>query len=591
VALSSNKKGEIMKFANLKVAVRLGLAFGVILAFLAMIACIGWAMLASTKTRLDVITTENNAETMYSNKIRGNLDIIALSVYSYILYTDADTRQRLLKRIGDLRKDMDDSYDRLGEIVRKEKSEKAEQLFAEMKAGRNEVRPLFTNVISLVDSGKTDEATEFLKKSLQSPQDKWFAAVQGMIDLQEKENQDSIVGMNQEYVLAVQFLIAAVVFAIAAGSFLAWAITRGLLKQLGGEPNYAAEIAGKIAEGDLAVHIDMKTGDKSSLLFAIKSMHDSLAKIVTEVRAGTDTIATESGQIAGGTMDLSARTEEQASSLEETASSMEELTSTVKQNADNAGQANQLAVSASDVASKGGAVVTQVVDTMGSINESAKKIVDIIGVIDSIAFQTNILALNAAVEAARAGEQGRGFAVVAAEVRNLAQRSASAAREVKVLIGDSVEKVEIGTRLVDQAGSSMQEIVESVKRVTDIMSEITVASQEQTAGIEQINVAIAQMDQVTQQNSTLVEETASAAETMQDRARKLAQLVSVFKLESTPAQSSDHENSRNIRAVKTTEKSIAIETDNPRALKGGGKSYNRRSGLAVVHNAGNWEEY
>jgi len=582
-----------MKFANLKVAVRLSLAFGVILFFLASIAYIGWSALTSTKARLDVITTENNAETMYANKIRGNLDIVARSVYSYILYTDADTRHQMLKRIVDVRKDMDDSYDRLGEIVRNEKSEKATQFFSDMTARRNETRPLFSKVIALVDSGKADEATEFLKQSLQGPQDKWFAAVQGMIDLQEKENEDSINEMNQEYAFAVQFLIAAVLLAIVAGSFLAWVITRGLLKQLGGEPNYAAEIAGKIAEGDLAVQIDMKAGDKSSLLFAIKSMHDSLAKIVSEVRAGTEAIATESSQTANGTMDLSARTEEQASSLEETASSMEELTSTVKQNADNAGQANQLAVSASDVASKGGAVVAQVVETMGSINESAKKIVDIIGVIDSIAFQTNILALNAAVEAARAGEQGRGFAVVAGEVRNLAQRSASAAKEVKVLIGTSVEKVEIGTRLVDQAGSSMQEIVDSVKRVTDIMSEITVASQEQTSGIEQINVAIAQMDQVTQQNSALVEETASAAETMQYRATKLAQLVSVFKLEPTSAESldSDNENNRNIRLVKVADRSPIAEAGNLKALHGSGKSYNRLSGLAVVHNAGDWEEH
>lgn len=254
---------------------------------------------------------------------------------------------------------------------------------------------------------------------------------------------------------------------------------------------------------------------------------------VSEVRTGTDAMATASGQIASGNQDLSSRTEQQASSLEETASSMEELTSTVKQNADNARQANVLAVSASEVAVKGGAVVSQVVDTMSSINASSKKIVDIIGVIDGIAFQTNILALNAAVEAARAGEQGRGFAVVASEVRSLAQRSASAAKEIKTLIGDSVDKVNIGTSLVDQAGSTMNEIVESIKRVTDIMGEITAASQEQTSGIEQINQAIMQMDNVTQQNAALVEEAAAAAESLQDQAGNLTQVVSVFKLDAT----------------------------------------------------------
>ena len=307
-------------------------------------------------------------------------------------------------------------------------------------------------------------------------------------------------------------------------------VTRNIEKSIGGEPDYAAGIASGIAAGDLTVDVNTRAGDSSSLLFAMKSMRDSLARVVGEVRQGTDTIATASSQIAAGNLDLSSRTEQQASSLEETASSMEELTSTVKQNADNARQANQLAASASEVAAKGGAVVSQVVDTMGSINASSRKIVDIIGVIDGIAFQTNILALNAAVEAARAGEQGRGFAVVASEVRNLAQRSAAAAKEIKELIGDSVEKVDIGAKLVDQAGITMTEVVDSIKRVTDIMSEITAASQEQSAGIEQVNQAIGQMDQVTQQNAALVEEAAAAAASLQDQAGNLSQVVSVFKL-------------------------------------------------------------
>jgi methyl-accepting chemotaxis protein len=314
-------------------------------------------------------------------------------------------------------------------------------------------------------------------------------------------------------------------------------VIRSTEKSLGGDPEDVAEIAHKIAAGDLAATVTTKANDQSSLLFAMKTMRDSLAKIVGEVRQGTDTIATASAQIAAGNMDLSSRTEQQASSLEETAASMEELTSTVKQNADNARQANQLAESASGVAVKGGQVVAQVVDTMSAINSSSKKIVDIIGVIDGIAFQTNILALNAAVEAARAGEQGRGFAVVAAEVRNLAQRSAAAAKEIKTLIGDSVDKVEEGSKQVAEAGKTMDEIVGSVKRVTDIMAEITVASQEQTSGIEQINQAITQMDQVTQQNAALVEEAAAAAASLQEQASGLSQVVSVFKLDdSEPLQ-------------------------------------------------------
>ncbi|NHZ43436.1 methyl-accepting chemotaxis protein [Massilia sp. CCM 8693] len=317
---------------------------------------------------------------------------------------------------------------------------------------------------------------------------------------------------------------------LALGLALGWLITRRLTRQLGGEPAYAARMAGAIAAGELAGAIAIRPGDTSSLLHAMETMRAALAGIVIEVRSGTDTIATASAQIAAGNLDLSSRTEEQASSLEETASSMEQLTSTVKQNADNARDANQLALSASHVAGRGGVVVGEVVRTMASINDSSRKIVDIIGVIDGIAFQTNILALNAAVEAARAGEQGRGFAVVASEVRNLAQRSAAAAKEIKTLINDSVDKVDAGARLVDQAGVTMAEIVESITRVTGIMSGIASASMEQTAGIEQVNMAISQMDEVTQQNAALVEQAAAAAAAMQEQAATLAQVVGVFRL-------------------------------------------------------------
>jgi methyl-accepting chemotaxis protein len=293
----------------------------------------------------------------------------------------------------------------------------------------------------------------------------------------------------------------------------------------------AVSLARDVAGGDLTRSIDVRSScETGQLMQALKDMTGNLQTLVSQVRAGTDTIATASAEIASGNQDLSSRTEEQASSLEETASSMEELTSTVKQNADNARQANQLAQSASGIAVKGGDVVGQVVGTMASINESSRKIVDIISVIDGIAFQTNILALNAAVEAARAGEQGRGFAVVASEVRNLAQRSAAAAKDIKLLISDSVEKVEAGSQLVNEAGTTMNEIVTSITRVTDIMSEITSASREQSDGIEQVNTAIVQMDQVTQQNAALVEEAAAAAESMQDQAARLSEVVSVFKL-------------------------------------------------------------
>jgi methyl-accepting chemotaxis protein len=345
------------------------------------------------------------------------------------------------------------------------------------------------------------------------------------VDEAKKEYERSAARYAQLRGIVVGAILIGALAAILAGFFL----IRNIYRQLGGEPEYAAHIVKSIAAGDLTVSVITRHNDKQSLLFSMQEMQQNLSKTVGEIRHSTDTIATASGQIASGNMDLSSRTEQQASALEETASSMEELTSTVKQNAENAHQANGLAKTASDVASKGGAVMSEVVGTMNSINESARKIVDIISVIDGIAFQTNILALNAAVEAARAGEQGRGFAVVAAEVRNLAQRSAGAAKEIKILIGDSVDKVETGTRLVDQAGVTMAEVVDSVKRVTDIISEIAAAGQEQTAGIEQINIAITEMDNVTQQNAALVEEAAAAAGSLQDQARNLVQCVGVFK--------------------------------------------------------------
>jgi methyl-accepting chemotaxis protein len=348
-----------------------------------------------------------------------------------------------------------------------------------------------------------------------------------LIALQLREAKKAFEESQSRFVMVRNISIGVIIFGVLLAAFMAFWLIRLIARPL----HEAVLVARSVAAGDLTQRIEVKSSNETGqLLQALKEMNDSLAKTVSAVRHGTETITSASSEIASGNADLSSRTEAQAGSLEETASSMEELTSTVRQNADNARQANQLVVSASEVAVKGGSVVSQVVTTMGSIKDSSRKIVDIIGVIDSIAFQTNILALNAAVEAARAGEQGRGFAVVASEVRNLAQRSASAAKEIKALIDDSVNKVDVGSKLVDQAGSTMEEIVTSVKHVADIMSEITSASQEQSDGIEQVNQAISQMDEMTQQNAALVEEAAAAAQSMQNQAVELSRAVSIFRL-------------------------------------------------------------
>jgi methyl-accepting chemotaxis protein len=411
------------------------------------------------------------------------------------------------------------------EVLVESPEEKA--LFARIVEQRKAYTTGKDQIGKLKTAGQADQARVLLEKTFVPTADKYQKMVGEFVAMQ-RDNLDAKAREIEEIERSsLNKLVLLAVLAILLGITCAWWLTSGIIGPL----RSAVAAARRVADGDLSGTIDVNSTDElGQLQQALKDMNANLLDIVGQVRTGTDAITTASTEIATGNLDLSSRTEQQASSLEETASSMEELTATVKQNAENARQANHLSVAASEIAGKGGAVVSQVVDTMGSINQSSKKIVDIIGVIDGIAFQTNILALNAAVEAARAGEQGRGFAVVASEVRNLAQRSAAAAKEIKLLIDDSVGKVDAGSKLVGEAGSTMDQIVGSIRRVTDIMAEIMAASHEQGAGIEQINQAIAQMDQVTQQNASLVEEAAAAAESMQDQARALTQVVSLFKL-------------------------------------------------------------
>lgn len=371
--------------------------------------------------------------------------------------------------------------------------------------------------------------------AVHGPMDTLFLPVRekmnALINLQLNEAKAEYAKSQEIYYWVRNSCIAGVTLGLVIAFFIGWWLVRAITLPLQG----AIKIASAVASGDLTQNIEVTSNDETGrLMEALKDMNSSLVRIVGQVRLGTDAIATGSVEIANGNQDLSARTEQQASSLEETASSLEELTSTVKQNAENAQEANALAQSASKVADMGGQVISHVVSTMGSISDSSKKIANIISVIDGIAFQTNILALNAAVEAARAGEQGRGFAVVAAEVRSLAQRSSAAAKEIKELIENSVDHVDAGTKLVNEAGMTMREVMTSIQRVTNIMSEIASASSEQTAGIEQINQAVSQMDRMTQQNAALVEQAAAAAEAMRDQAEGVSQTVRMFRIDTRP---------------------------------------------------------
>jgi methyl-accepting chemotaxis protein len=383
--------------------------------------------------------------------------------------------------------------------------------------------------IQLIQAGKKEEAFAFLADQTVPARNRLLAPLAA-----EKMRQGAQLAKELDTIEAHALdarsavLVAVVLVALGMVGF-SWYVLR-VMRQLGAEPGELKEVADAVAAGNLATAITLRAGDTDSILASLKTMRDSLATTVRAVRQSADGVATGSTQIAMGNADLSSRTEQQASSLQQTAASMEELGSTVRQNADNAAQANQLAAGASAVAVQGGEVVAEVVQTMKGINDSSKKIADIISVIDGIAFQTNILALNAAVEAARAGEQGRGFAVVAAEVRSLAQRSAGAAKEIKGLITASVERVDAGTVLVDRAGSTMQEVVQSIRRLTDIVAEISSASREQSSGVSQVGEAVTQMDQATQQNAALVEESAAAAESLKQQAHGLVQTVAVFQL-------------------------------------------------------------
>jgi len=513
-----------MNLRDFKIGARLRIGFGIILLILVGIVLMTNYLNYSNKSKLteglETATTKNlQAGTMKSAMLE-----TGIAMRNIGLQSDVSLMQKEEQKVKDQRARYEKA---LAQLRAQGLNDAEKKVLADLAALDADTDAAFKEAIGQILAFNSEGGAKVISGRIDPLNTQTLTLINKLVDMQQA-NANEVMAHSvtaDRSLMLVLFVLGGV--AVALGVVCATIITRSITVPLSG----AVGVAQKVAAGELTSNVQVEGQDETSeLLQALKDMNESLAKTVGDVRNGTELISTASQEIASGNADLSARTESQASSLEETASSMEELTSTVKQNADNARQANQLAVSASSVAEKGGTVVSQVVQTMGSITESSRKIADIISVIDGIAFQTNILALNAAVEAARAGEQGRGFAVVASEVRNLAQRSAGAAKEIKELITDSVEKVDAGSKLVDEAGQTMDLIVTSIRQVADIMGEITAATQEQSNGIEEVNQAISQMDEMTQQNAALVEEAAAAAESMQEQAGMLSQAVSIFKL-------------------------------------------------------------
>ena len=514
---------------DMNISSRLMLAFAGVIALGVLVGAIGISRLAALNEDLRFISSDRVPKVERISEIIDDVNLIARELRNAIIFRDEQKVSASIETLLAARERIGKTLEALAPTLT---SEEGTKRLAAVTASRAAYIPVQQRFIDMVRAGEKDSAAGLLETQLRPAQLAYIQALTELKNLQIELIAKSVKDGEANFVQARMLMFALLAAMIVAGALLASWITRSIT----GPVSAAVDVAERVALGDLSSVIRSDRRDETGrLLAALKVMNENLAGIVSTVRSSSDSIATGSAQIASGNADLSQRTEEQASALEQTAASMEQLGSTVKQNADNARQANQLALSASTVAVRGGEVVGQVVATMKGINDSSKKIADIISVIDGIAFQTNILALNAAVEAARAGEQGRGFAVVASEVRSLAQRSAAAAKEIKSLITASVERVEQGTALVNQAGVTMDEVVSSIKRVTDIMGEISSASIEQSQGVSQVGEAVSQMDQVTQQNAALVEQSAAAADSLRQQAQQLVTAVAVFKLSGGPA--------------------------------------------------------
>jgi len=512
---------------NLRIGQRLAIGFGVVIGLLVLLAGLSTTRLASLNAEMGALINVRYANTVSANAIKADVNEATRGMLSVLVMSDPD---QVRKELEDARTKSANASAAVANLARTTGDPEAARILAGLGTIQAKFLPAQDAFTKLVQDDRKDEAMVKFMFSLRPQQTKYFEQLDKFIRYQNAAMTaagDAAASVTRRTQLLV-LMLAGVAAVISLG--VAWLATRSIVRPL----RHVVKVARCVADGDLTSEIRVNTRDETGqMLNALRHMNGSLQRIVADVRVSSEAMASSSSQIASGNIDLSVRTEQQAAALGQTADSMRALTDTVQQNADNARQANALAAQASTVAARGGEAVAQVVDTMGSITASSQRIVDIIGVIDSIAFQTNILALNAAVEAARAGEQGRGFAVVAAEVRSLAQRSAGAAKEIKTLIGDSSDKVRAGSLLVEQAGATMREVVDSVRRVTDIMAEITAASAEQSAGIAQVSRNVVEMDHSTQENAALVEEAAAAAASMQEQAAQLARAVSIFKL--TPA--------------------------------------------------------